>query len=77
MRKGTLARIEINFSVVAVAVLLVVAGYAIASAIADRADPKMRPCVEHELHTMSAGSHPVTRGYAAALCKHLEEIGAL
>jgi hypothetical protein len=72
MRRGTLARIEINVSVAAVAVLLVVAGYALGSAIADRADPKVRTCVEREMKSTS-----VTRGYAAALCKHLEEIGAL
>jgi preprotein translocase subunit SecF len=77
MRKGTLARIEINISVAAVAALLVVAGYSLGSAVADRVDPKVRACVEHEVRTTAGGGHPVTRGYAAALCKHLEEIGAL
>ena len=77
MRKGTLARIEIDLSVAAVAVLLVVAGYALGSAVADRADPKVRDCIAREMRAAAGGGHAVTRGYAVALCKHLEEVGAL
>jgi hypothetical protein len=77
MRKGTLARIEINLTVAAAAVILVVAGYALSSALSDRLDPKVQACVKHEMQVAAGSGHPATRGYAAALCKHLEEVGAL
>jgi len=77
MRKGTLARIEINLSIAAVAVLLVVAGYALGSALAGRLDPKVRACVAREIQTTAGSGHSISRSDARALCKHLEEIGAL
>lgn len=77
MRKGTLARIEINVSVAAVAVLLVVAGYALGSAIADRADPKLRACVDHAIKASAGSRHAMARGDAAKLCSHLEAVGVL
>ncbi|MEI9988921.1 MAG: hypothetical protein WDM86_02680 [Rhizomicrobium sp.] len=77
MRKGTLARVEIFLSLAAVAVLLVMAGYGLVSALADRLDPKVRACVERSLQTAANSGKPPDRGYAIKLCKHLEEIGAL
>jgi len=70
MKKGTLARIEINLTVAAVAVVLVLAGWALVSALSDRVDPRVRQCVEREQQLL-------TRADAVKLCKHLEEIGAL
>ena len=70
MKKGTLARIEINLSVAVVSVLLVLAGYGLVSSLADRVDPKVRDCVVREDKLMA---HPD----AVKLCKHLEEVGAL
>jgi hypothetical protein len=70
MKKGTLARIEVNLTVAAVSVLLVLAGWALVSALADRVDPKVRDCVMRE-DTLMAHKD------AVKLCKHLEEIGAL
>jgi hypothetical protein len=70
MKKGTLPRIEINLTVAAVSVLLVLAGWALVSALADRVDPKVRGCVMREDTLM-------THKDAVKLCKHLEEIGAL
>ena len=69
MRRGTLARLEINLSVALVAVLLVLAGYGLVSTLADRLDPRVRDCV--------AKNPTLSHRDAAALCKHLEEIGAL
>ncbi|MEJ0024681.1 MAG: hypothetical protein WDN01_01530 [Rhizomicrobium sp.] len=77
MRKGTLARLEIFVSLAVVALLLVLAGYGLVSALADRLDPKVRACVERSLQTAANGGRPADRGYAVRLCKHLEEIGAL
>jgi len=77
MRKGTLARLEIFASLAVVALLLVMAGYGLVSALADRLDPKVRACVEHSMQTAANSGKPVERDYAVRLCKHLEEIGAL
>jgi hypothetical protein len=70
MKKGTLARIEIDLTVAAVAVVLVLAGWAMVSALADRVDPKVRACVAREDALMAHKD-------AVKLCKHLGEIGAL
>jgi len=70
MKKGTLARIEIDVTAIAVIVLLVLAGWALVSALADRVDPKVRDCVEREDKLMAHQD-------AVKLCKHLEAIGAL
>jgi hypothetical protein len=77
MRKATLARLEINISVAVVAVLLVLAGYSLVSRLADRLDPKVGDCIARELRTKDAAGRPVTRGFAVALCKRLESVGAL
>ncbi|MEJ1968748.1 MAG: hypothetical protein WDN03_09000 [Rhizomicrobium sp.] len=73
MKKGTLARVEINLSVAVVAVLLVLAGYDLVSALADRLDPKVRACVERSRRETPA----IAPGDTVKLCKHLEAIGAL
>ena len=70
MKKGTLARIEINATVIAVSVLLVLAGWALVSALADRVDPRVRDCVAREEKLLA-------RADAVKFCKHLEAIGAL
>jgi len=77
MRKGTLARLEIYLSLAVVALLLVMAGYSLVSALADRLDPKVRACVQHGMQNAANAGKPVDRGYAVKLCRHLEEIGAL
>ena len=77
MRKGTLARIEINLSVALFAVLLVLAGYSLVSALADRLDPKVRGCIAQHRHDAAASGKPLTREDATALCKQLEKMGAL
>jgi uncharacterized membrane protein len=70
MKKGTLARIEIDVTLTAVAVVLVLAGWALVSALSDRVDPRVRQCVEREQQILAHAD-------AVKLCKHLEEIGAL
>jgi len=70
MKKGTLARIEIDLTVAAVAVLLVLAGWALVSALSDRVDPKVRDCVDREEKLLPHAD-------AVKLCRHLQEIGAL
>ena len=70
MKKGTLARIEIDVTAIAAIVLLVLAGWALVAALADRVDPKVRDCVAREDLAMAHSD-------AVKLCKHLEEIGAL
>ena len=45
MRKGTLARLEIYQGIALFAAMLVLAGYGLVSALADRLDPKVRDCV--------------------------------
>jgi hypothetical protein len=77
MRKGTLARIEINVGVVLFAVILVLAGYGLVSALADRVDPKVRSCIERSQQLASSTGKPLSRGDAVKFCKHLEAIGAL
>jgi hypothetical protein len=70
MKKGTLARIEIDTTIVVAIVLLVLAGWALVSALSDRVDPKVRDCVAREDMVMAHKD-------AVKLCLHLEEIGAL
>ena len=70
MKKGMLARIEIDVTIVAVLVVLALAGWALVSALSDRVDPKVRDCVAKEESQMAHKD-------AVKLCKHLEEIGAL
>ena len=70
MKKGTLARIEIDVTIIAVAVVLALAGWALVAALSDRVDPKVRDCVAREDAAMAHAD-------AVKLCKHLEEIGAL
>jgi hypothetical protein len=77
MRKGTLARIEINVGVVVFAVILVLAGYGLVSALADRVDPKVRSCVERSERLAADTGKPLSRSDAVKFCKHLEAIGAL
>jgi hypothetical protein len=70
MKKGTLARIEIDVTAIAAIVLLVLAGWALVQAFADRVDPKVRDCVAREEKVLKHDD-------AVKFCKHLEEIGAL
>jgi hypothetical protein len=77
MRKGTLARLEINASLVLVALLLAVVGYGVVSALSDRLDPKVRTCVARSQQAAADAGRPQTRDTAVKLCKHLQEIGAL
>ena len=77
MRKGTLARFEIYLGIVLFAAMLVLAGYGLVSALADRLDPKVRDCVVRSQQEAASSGKPMARDYAAKLCKHLEEIGAL
>ncbi|MBL6853867.1 MAG: hypothetical protein ISS15_05940 [Alphaproteobacteria bacterium] len=70
MKKGTLARIEIDITIVAAIVFLILAGYALVSALADRVDPKVRDCVAREEKVLKHDD-------AVKFCKHLQEIGAL
>jgi len=57
-------------TIVAAAVVLVLAGWALVSALSDRVDPKVRDCVERESKLMAHQD-------AVKFCKHLQEIGAL
>ena len=77
MRRGTLARFEIYASLAVAALLLVLAGYGLVSALADRLDPKVRACVERSLQSAADSGRVERRDDAVRLCKHLEEIGAL
>ena len=74
MRKGTLARFEIYLGGAIVLGVVALAGYGVVSGMADRLDPKVRDCIEHNLH---APGPPMTRDNAAALCKRLEAMGGL
>ncbi|HEY0299705.1 MAG TPA: hypothetical protein VGC36_00105 [Rhizomicrobium sp.] len=74
MRKGTLARFEIYLGATIFAAAIGLAGYGLVSALADRLDPKVRDCVERNLH---APGPAMTREYAVALCKRLEAMGGL
>ncbi len=73
MRKGTLARLEIYLSVAVVAALLVLAGYGLVQALADRLDPTVRACVARGLQDDPSRR----REDAVRLCKHLQAIGVL
>ena len=70
MKKGTLARIEIDATIVVAIVLLVLAGWGLVSAVLDRVDPRMRDCIEREEKLLPHGD-------AVKFCKHLEQVGAL
>ncbi|HUO89241.1 MAG TPA: hypothetical protein VMU08_08700 [Rhizomicrobium sp.] len=77
MRKGTLARIEIDVGMALVAAILVLAGYGLISALADRLDPKVRACVERTERLAVRNGKPMSRSDMIKFCKHLEAIGAL
>lgn len=77
MRKGTLARIEVDVGIVLFAAVLMLAGYGLVSALVDRIDPKVRDCVAHAEQIATASSKPFTRDDAVKFCRHLEAIGAL
>lgn len=77
MKKGTLARLEMNLGMLVLAALLALAGYGLVSALADRLDPKVRDCVEHQLRSAGDTGHPMSRAEAVKFCKRLEAIGAL
>jgi hypothetical protein len=77
MRKGTLARIEVDVGIVLFAAVLMLAGYGLVSALSDRIDPKVRECVAHSEQIATAGGKPFTRDDAVKFCRHLEAIGAL
>ncbi len=74
MRKGTLARFEIYLGAAVIVAVIALAGYGLVSALADRLDPRIRDCVERNLH---APGPPMTRDYAVELCKRLEAMGGL
>ena len=76
MRKGTLARVEIYAGLAAVAVMIALAGYSLVSALSERLDPKVRACIEHNMHA-SFDEKPMTKNVAIALCKRLQIEGAL
>jgi hypothetical protein len=72
MRKVTLARIEIDVGLLAVAALLALAGYALISTLADRVDPKVRDCLAQHQNDIVAGK-PLSHDDAVKLCKQLEK----
>lgn len=76
MGKGTLARVEIYVGLVAIAAMFVLAGYGLVSAFADRLDPKVRACIERNMHG-TFDEKPMTKDVAKALCKRLRAEGAL
>ncbi len=77
MRKGTLARLEIYLGLAVLAGIIVLAGYGLVSALADRLDPNVRACVERIQAKAAESGRPVTRDYAVQWCKHAQAIGAL
>lgn len=77
MRKGSLARFEIYVGGAVIVLALLVAGYGLVQALADRIDPKVRDCVDRTLANAVKVGRPVTHDYAVTLCKRLESIGAL
>ncbi|MGZ5932087.1 MAG: hypothetical protein ACXWLW_08010 [Rhizomicrobium sp.] len=76
MRKGTLARVEIYVGLAAIAVMIVLAGYGLVSALADRLDTKVKACIERNTHG-TLEEKPMTKEVATALCKRLRAEGAL
>jgi hypothetical protein len=76
MRKGTLARVEIYIGLAAIAAVIVLAGYSLVSAFSDRLDPKVRDCIERNMHG-TFDEKPMTKSVATALCKRLRAEGAL
>lgn len=77
MRKGTLARIEINIGLLAFAAMLALAGYALVASLADRIDPKVRDCIPQKQREAAAAGQPLSRPDAIRLCKHLEQVDGL
>jgi hypothetical protein len=77
MRKGTLARFEIYLGLALFAVVIALAGYGLVSALADKIDPRVRTCIARSQQSAVLAGKPMTRDYAAALCKRLEAVGAL
>jgi hypothetical protein len=77
MRKATLARFEIYAGIAALLAVFAFAGYGLIAAFSDRLDPKVRTCIDRTLDDAAKAGAPVSRDYAAALCKHLQAIGAL
>jgi len=76
MRKGTLARVEIYVGLAAIAAVFILAGYGLVSAFSDRLDPKVRDCIQRNMHG-TFDSKPMTKDVATALCKRLRAEGAL
>ena len=76
MGRGTLARLEIYVGLIAIAAIFVLAGYGLVSALADRLDPKIKACVEHNTQG-GVGQKPMSKEFAQALCRRLEAEGAL
>jgi len=77
MRKSTLARIEIDLTLLAAAVLFVLAGYGMISSFADRLDPKVRACIERSQAEAQRAGKPIPRSESVNFCKRLEAVGAL
>ena len=77
MRQSTLARLEIYAGLAAIAAMFALAGYGLVSTLADRLDPKIRACVDRNMHGGFDNGRPMTRDVAVALCKRLEADGAL
>ena len=76
MRKGTLAKVEIYVGLAAIATMIALAGFGLVSTFAERLDPKVRACVEHNSRVYADGK-PMTHDVAVALCKRLQADGAL
>ena len=77
MGSGTLARLEIYAGLAAIAAMFALAGYGLVSTLAERIDPKMRACIERNVHGSMYEGQPMTKDIAVALCKRLEADGAL
>ncbi|MBS0472215.1 MAG: hypothetical protein JSR60_14170 [Proteobacteria bacterium] len=77
MRRTTLARFEIYAGIAVLLAAFGLAGYGLIAAFSDRLDPKVRACIDRTLDDATRAGAPVSRDYAAALCKHLQAIGAL
>ncbi len=77
MRKGTLARLEINLGVLVLVGLIVLAGYSLVAGLADRLDPKVRDCVAQREREATTAGKVMAHDYAVELCKRLEAVGAL
>ena len=77
MPKGTLARVEIYVGLAAIAAMIALAGFGLVSTFAERLDPKVRACIEHNGRASFVDGKPMTHDVAVALCKRLQADGAL